>query len=235
MRISRKKVSRTVDDLAFVLEHDMDPKTREIYLSGTEDYIAADGSTSEPGVEYSMAKRFIKRLNLLARMSSEPILVHMKTCGGDWHEGMAIHNAIEHCPAPVVILSYTHARSMSSLIFCAADRRVMMPDSLFMFHGGTVEFSGTAKQFQTEAEQDRLRRDRMLEIYSVRLEGKRPLCLPETSFRHWLIEQMDRSEEAYFSAERAVELGFADGIMGREFGWSNLLIGVRKGDSNGSS
>ena len=63
---------------------------------------------------------------------------------------MAIYQAIEACPNYVTILNYTHARSMSSLIFLAADWRAMLPYSTYMFHEGTWGFEGTVRQARTE-------------------------------------------------------------------------------------
>jgi ATP-dependent protease ClpP protease subunit len=52
---------------------------------------------------------------------------------------------------------------MSSLIFLAADKRVMMPHSTFMFHDGTMAQEGTVKQFYTEYEQTKIQEDQMLQ------------------------------------------------------------------------
>ena len=45
-------------------------------------------------MEYLMSSKFIKNLNILMRTNEDPILIHMKTCGGDWIEGMAIYEAL---------------------------------------------------------------------------------------------------------------------------------------------
>lgn len=149
----------------------------------------------------------------------------MKTCGGDWKEGMAIYDAIKSCPNQVIILNYTHARSMSSLIFQAADKRVMMPHSTFMFHDGTMAINGTVKQFYTEYEQTKIQEDQMLNIYidSMKKKGKMKNDKPE-KIRKWLRDQMDKKEDVYLSAEQAVEYGFADEIFGANgiYDWNAL-------------
>jgi len=132
-------------------DYSLDPKNREIYLVGEQEAKIPDDD-QEPGVEFLMANRFIKNLRFLSLANENPILVHSKTCGGYWEEGMAIYDAIKACPCYVTILNYTHARSMSSIIFQAADNRVMMPNSYFLFHLGSTEFGGTERAFFSYAE-----------------------------------------------------------------------------------
>ncbi len=163
------------DPIFQIHEYNIDVSCNHLYLFGDSEYIGTfEEPTTEPGVEYSMSSRFIKNLNILMRTSKEPILVHMKTCGGYWEEGMAIYDAIKACPNPITILNYTHVRSMSSIIFQAANKRVMMPHSIFMMHEGILEFSGTYKQATTEIEQNKLADKIMMNIYvnSMKKNGK---------------------------------------------------------------
>ena len=50
-------------------EYDLDPEANHIYLVGRDDH-AGVYEGSEPGVEYMMATRFIKNINLMSRPSS---------------------------------------------------------------------------------------------------------------------------------------------------------------------
>lgn len=186
-----------------------------VYLHGVEENCTDD--FTEPGVEYRMANRFIKNIDSLAAIDHQrPILVSMKTCGGDWEEGMAIYDAIIATPNPVTILSYTHARSMSSIILQAANKRVLMPHSTFMFHMGYVGYDGTPKQVSSIHEFSKLADAQMLDIYVDRLKGT-----PTGKFRNWskarirewLVTEMDKKEDVFLSAEEAVKLGFADEVF----------------------
>lgn len=194
----------------------VDVTNNEIYLVGEETYIAGIGveDTSEPGVEFLMINRFIKNLNILCNNSEEDITIHMKTCGGDWMEGMAAFDAIKTCKNNVTIINYTHARSMSSLIFLAADKRIMMPHSTYMIHEGSIHTGGTVKQFRTEYEQNEKANDQMLNVYVDHL-SKQKYWKGKTNkqIRKWLVQEMDKKEEVYFSAEEAIEIGFADEIL----------------------
>jgi len=188
----------------------------EIYLIGEETYIAGMGveETEEPGVEFVMVNRFIKNLNILANNSDNPITIHMKSCGGDWMEGMAIYDAIKACKNTISIINYTHARSMTSMIYLAADKRIMMPHSTYMIHEGTIHTGGTIKQFRTEAIQNEKAMEQMMKLYVNHLFGKTYWkSKTKLQIKNWLIKQMKDKEEFYMSAEEAVEYGFADEIM----------------------
>jgi ATP-dependent protease ClpP protease subunit len=180
----------------------------------------ADGS--EPGIDYVIAKRFIKNLNLCMRVSPDkPIVIHMKTCGGDWNEGMAIYDAIRSCPSPVIILNYTHARSMSSIILQAADKRVMMPHSYFMIHDGTYGIEGTYKGVMSNLEFDKRSEKVMLDIYAEKMAEKGKFQGQDvTKIKKWLRSEMDKKEDVFFTAEEAVAFGFADEIF--NYNWSDL-------------
>lgn len=212
------------DPIADIHRFGVDVAFDQIYLVGSDEYISHEYD-DEPGVEYSMASRFIKNLNIVMCRNSDPILIHMKTCGGYWEEGMAIYDAIMACPNKITILNYTHARSMSSIIFQAADRRVMMPHSVFMFHEGTIGFDGTVKQFRTMYAQEARSGEIMLGIYvdAMRKKGKMSKQSP-AAIKKWLVAQMDKKEDVFLSAEEAVEYGLADEIFGADgiYDWKKL-------------
>ena len=213
------------DPVYNIHENNIDLKANHIYLFGEESYIHPEMEATEPGVEFSMANRFIKNLNILMRVSDSPILIHMKTCGGDWAEGMAIYDAIRACPNPITILNYTHARSMSSLIFLAANKRVMMPHSTYMFHEGTMGMSGTTKQYFTEAEELKKTNDAMMDIYAKTLkeQGKYKKW-SEARIKKRIKELMDQKEEVYLDAAETTDWGFADEIFGQcgLYDWASL-------------
>lgn len=215
---------REFSTLAYIHEYDLDVEKRDIFLFGREEYKDAyEGA--EPGVEWMMANRLIKNLRILQSLSPDPILIHMKTNGGEWMEGMAIYQAIKACPNYIVILNYTHARSMSSIILQAADYRVMMPYSQFMYHDGTIGLDGTVRQFWTEAEQQKISEKQMFDIYLNKAEGA-----PHwEGKKRWQIKKlmrarMDKKEEVYLTADETVEQGFADKVFGKDghYDWASL-------------
>lgn len=210
-------------DVALIHVHNIDVKANHVYLFSDERY--AEGEGYEPGVEFAMANTFVRNLNLLMRKSSEPILVHMKLCGGFVDQGLAIYDLLKACPNRVTVLAYTDASSMSSIILQGADRRVMMPHAKYMLHGGGAVLDGTTKQVLTGAE-ELLKSDQdMIDIYVQAM--KRTGCYRNRSKKFiagWLRERMDAKEEVYLDAKEAVKYGLADEVFG-DYGydWLGLL------------
>lgn len=221
------------DDSLLSLIHDygINPNVPEIWIVGERDYNSGqgtddEGSQDEPGVEHIMASRFIKNLSIARGQAIKtpkrkgdkkygPILIHMKTCGGYWTEGMAIYDAIKNQPHPVTILNYTHARSMSSIILQAASRRIMMPNSYFMFHQGTTGAEGTPKQVESRIDFDKRDSEIMLDIYASKMKetGKKWKKETKTKIKQWLQTQMDSKEDVFLTPKQTIEYGFADEIF----------------------
>lgn len=222
-KIDKKIKAKSDDHVWHVHEYDVDLQSNHIYLMGMENYTAGVGeAAAEPGVEYSMANRFIRNLNICMRANPDkPIVIHMKTCGGDWTEGMAIYDAIKSCPMPVTILNYTHARSMSSLILQAANKRVMMPHSYFMYHDGTLAYEGVAKLVESNFRFDKLNEATMINIYidSMKLNGKYK-HKSRKSIYAMLRDQMDKKEDVFVNAKDTVIMGLADSVF--NYNWASL-------------
>ena len=223
----KKKSILEGDIITHVNDYGVDVEHREIFLFPREEYVYGGGEDAlpEPGIDYSVANQFIRNLRMLANMSHDPILIHMKSSGGDWHEGLAMYMAIKSCPCEVTILNYASARSMTSIIFSAADYRVMMPHSTFMIHTGTMVLVGTGTQIQTEYEES-VKADRiMLDIYIEKLrESELFAGKTDKQIERWIRKRMKDKEEVYFTAEEAVEHNFADFIFGADgtYDWSML-------------
>lgn len=221
-----KAFSTTLNDCIWgVQEWNLDIRQFAIYLTGEViGYSVGDdwASREEPGVEYQMSARLIKNLQILADLDpNRQILIHMKTNGGDWYEGMAIYDAIKFAPNPIVILNYTHARSMSSIIFQAANKRIMMPHASFMFHEGTLAMSGSYKSVMSNVEASKRDNPIMLEIYTNRMKEKGKFSkLPKKDIKEMLQGLMDKKEDVFLTAQQTVEWGLADAVF--EGDWQGL-------------
>jgi ATP-dependent protease ClpP protease subunit len=226
--IYTKKNKQIIEDgiISHVNDYGLDIQHREIFLFPREEYAyGGQEEMAEPGVEFSMANQFIRNLRLLSNMTEDPILIHLKSCGGDWGEGLAIYQAILSCPNQVTILNYASARSMSSIIFLAADRRAMMPLSTFMIHTGTGVLTGTGTQIHTEFEEYRKADEIMLGIYVNALkESEKFEGWTDKKIHNWVVKKMKEKEEVYFTAEEAVEYNFADTIFGVDgvYDWNSI-------------
>ena len=191
--VLERKIKLRKDDVVDQVHYwDLDLAKNHIYLFGIESYNDANGMDSfEPGVEYIMANRFIRNMNLcMGANPSMPIVVHMKSNGGYYEEGMAIYDTIKFCPVPVTILNYTHARSMTSIILQAANKRVTMPSGYFLFHDGDISVSGTVKQVRSAVEFEKRSTETMYNIYieSMREKG---FLKNDSERKRWLKTKMD--------------------------------------------
>ena len=116
MTSSRKTNSELIND---VHNFSLNVETREIFLNS---HIA--DCEEEAGVDWRMATKFNKNIRLLTSgpQAEQPILIHMHTVGGNWEDGLAIYDIINSCAnTHITIIAYAHARSMSSIIFQAAE------------------------------------------------------------------------------------------------------------------
>jgi len=228
MRVPIKNSSKLFTELAEVESfhsYNVDLRNREIMVSGEE--VMSEVGGEEPGVDHVLAARCIRNIRILVNQDEiAPILIHMKTCGGSWNEGMAIYDAVKTCPVRVTILNYTHARSMSSLILQAADNRVMMPHSEFMFHHGTYSDEGEFVTVASTLDWYKRTADVMCGIYVDSMknsEHSRWRGASRDRIRKWLDEQMEKKNDVYLSASEAVDHGFADSIFDGD--WAALLSG----------
>lgn len=222
----KKHKYKSTDPIDHIHDYGLDIEKNEIFLFPREEYSYGGGeSLPEPGIEFSVANQFIRNLRILMSHSEESILIHLKSCGGDWIEGLAIYQAILSCPNHVVILNYASARSMSSIIFLAADTRAMMPLSTFMIHTGTGVLTGTGTQIQTEFEEYRKADEIMLDIYVTALKDSEKFeDWTNKKIRNWLTKKMKEKEEVYFTAQESIDYNFADVIFGKDgnYDWPSL-------------
>ena len=162
----KKKNSVEIDFLELVNHvhnYDLNLFNREIYL-----HSHYSGHDEESGIEYRMATQFVKNLHLLDQDSRESILIHLHSPGGDWIHGMAIFDAIKYSSSCINILAYGEVSSMSSVLFQAANKRIMMPSCEFMIHRGFLTLEGVATTVQSNAAWNKKTDMTMLRLYASR-------------------------------------------------------------------
>lgn len=210
------------DDVLYNLhEYGCMPDTREVFLHGWD-----GGVDEEPGVDYRMAATFMKNMNLLDRLSHEPILVHMSSIGGMWNDGMAIFDTIKIVRSPVIIVAYAHARSMTSIILQAADLRLMTPHTDFMIHYGSIALDCNSISAKSEVAWNEKTSVTMLEIYVRKCkDGPHFDGWSEKRIETYLKRQMESKQEVYMTAEDAVDKGFADGVIGTHYELEDIING----------
>ena len=152
---------RDTEHLVSWFEHNLDLETRTIYLGS----VTTDDE-GESGVDSSMAEYFIKSMHLLENKNPESeISIIMNNPGGDWYHGMAIYDAIKFSSCSCTIKVYGKAMSMGSLILQAADGRIMMPNSKFMFHYGSDGIQSHSRVFEKWADESKRNNYVMENIY----------------------------------------------------------------------
>jgi len=212
--MEEKKNNEKKPELCQVLSdlhtHHVDADAREIYIHGHY-------SDTEPGVEYRMATTFVKNLHFLERLNNDPIVVHMHTVGGEWNDGMAIYDAIKFTPCPITIVAYAHARSMSSIIFQAADRRIMMPHADFMIHYGSISLDEISQAAKSSVDWNESANEEMLRVYVERCkEGPFFKGKFDNHIRDFLDKKMRYHVDWWVKADEAVKYGFADEVWTKD-------------------
>ena len=215
-KIVRRNLSQRSGLISDMHEYGINADSREIFVHGHID----NNGDEEPGVDYRMAGQFIKNMTLLTHLSrEESILIHMITCGGDWSYGMAMYDAIAGCPCSVTVLSYAHARSMSSIIIQAADYRVLQPHTDFLIHHGTYGFEGNHTSAESEWKQARISTEQMMKIYTDKAKNGtyfKEKKWGEARIKKYLDTQMKLKQEWYMDSRQAISYGLVDAVLGDE-------------------
>jgi ATP-dependent protease ClpP protease subunit len=160
-----------------------------------------------------VAENIMKGLHILDGVRpEETITIKLNNCGGDEFHGMAIYDAIKACASHVTIIGMGNVHSMGSIIFQAADTRIMAPNAKQLIHYGTPmhadpelhaksQWSWTAecKKFSAWMEQ----------MYLDRIREKIP------SFKLKKLQSMLNFDKV-LDAKESVRLGLADQILGDE-------------------
>jgi ATP-dependent Clp protease protease subunit len=193
------------DDIDKFFEYELYIPTRTIYMGS----VSHDPETGESGTDGAMAERVIKALHIFdssAPAGDKPITIIMNNPGGDAYHGLAIYDAIKACKNHVTIIVYGHAMSMGSIIFQAADKRVMAPNSRMMIHYGTWGTHDHPKIVYSWAEEGKKFNTWMELLYLERIREKHP------NFTLKKVQQMCNFD-TFLNPEQAVALGLADEVL----------------------
>lgn len=193
-------------------QRDINFHTREIYLNH---WIEEE---KDDEIDHKVANRFIKNIHILERQGRGKIVVHMCIGGGSWEYGMAMYDAIKLAKSPITILAYSEAVSMSGILLQAADRRIMMPNSAFMLHYGSIGFDQIPSHAASELVKYNDRSCKtMLDIFTERaFDGAyfKDNKMGIRKVREFIDSNMRKKGDWYLSAHETVQFGFADGVLG---------------------
>lgn len=158
-----------------------------------------------------LSSNLMKGLHVLDSTNPDkPITIHLDNVGGDEYHGLAVYDSIKACSSRVIIIAKGHAMSMGSIIFQAADERIMAPNAKQMIHYGTPVLADGELHAKTQykwTEECKKISVWMKAMYLARIREKHP------DFKDKKLDEM-LNFDTILSAEESVELGLADKILG---------------------
>lgn len=199
------------DRISDIHSYGLDLKNREIFLQEKEE-------SENPGVDYRMLQTFLKNLRILESENTEPITIHLQTIGGCWYAGMGIFDSIKLSKSKVTIIGYGQICSMGTIIMQAADRRILMPNCIFMCHYGSSDHTGDYLSSQNYAGIDKQNMQTMVDIYSERCQKsgsyfkEREYSLSKVKS---YIKRKMKDGDWYLNAEQSIEYGFVDQVFSK--------------------
>lgn len=170
----------------------------------------------ETGIDFRTAVNFIKNLDYLNSLSSEPITLKMFSIGGCWSYGMAIYDAIVSSKSDITFISYAHATSMSSIIPQAAPKRLIAQHCDFMVHYGTYQDSGDFRQVINGVKFTETQNNVMLDVYASRCcKGQffKESGMNAAKTRAFIKAKIEKLTDWWMTAEEAIYHGFMDKII----------------------
>jgi ATP-dependent protease ClpP protease subunit len=201
----------TTDEIQIIHSYGLDVKNREIYLHS---YL---GDEDEGGVDYRSAIVFEKNIRYLNLISNDPIFIHMHLPGGDWEDCLGIYDTIKHSRSKTIILAYSKVQSASSIIFQAADTRVLMPNVNILIHYGSISIDDEHKAAISSLQWSEKESSKMIDIFVDKW-----MTSPMSKEKNWkrqfakkhIQSQLATKSDWILTAEESVYYGFADSILG---------------------
>lgn len=179
----------------------VDEASRTLYLSDLSEN-ETEGTRSEVFI------KCLKMLDDLAPNGDKEINVIMNHSGGSVFDGMAIYDAIASTKNAVIVTVMGGAMSMGAIILQAADVRILAPHSIVMIHHGQNGIEEHKKTVQNWIDFHKKEYDSKLDdILFNKIREKKP------RFKRKDLEKM-LDFDTIFTAERAIEYGLADCMLG---------------------
>ena len=166
---------------------------RTLFLNGT----IADESWYDDDVTPQLFKN-----DLYAE--SGDVTVWLNSPGGDCVAAAQIYNMLKEYPGNITIKIDGIAASAASLISMAGDEVLMSPVSMMMIHNPLTMAVGNADDMQKAAAMLDEVKDSIINAYELKTG------LTRAKLSHLM------DDETWMNAVKAVELGFADGILYRD-------------------
>jgi ATP-dependent protease ClpP protease subunit len=132
--------------------------------------------------------------------------------GGSYFEGLTMAAMISSYKGKTTAKGIGIVASAATVVFLAADEKVLTSNSFFMIHSAWSGAEGNAKQISKTVELLNRVDEQMVNIYTAQMESKGKLINNSIEDTKAYVRNM-MSEETWLTAQEAVDYGFADYIM----------------------
>ena len=190
-RVHRKEKSRVKSSKFWNWAGDSD--NRELYLYGT----IAETSWFEDDVTPDLFRQELQS-------GSGPVTVWLNSYGGDCVAASQIYSMLIDYPFPVTVKIDGIAASAASVIAMAGSTVLMAPTSCIMIHDPMTAAIGNTAEMEKAIEMLTAVKESIITAYEHR-----------TGLDRKTLAKM-MSEETWMDCHKAIELGFADGILERD-------------------
>jgi len=199
------------NDISHIHNFNIDILNREIYLHS---YIEG---LEEGGVDYRSAIIFEKNLRYLDLISNDPIIIHMHLPGGDWQDCLAIYDTIKNTKSKTIIVAYAKVESSSGVLLQAANLRILMPNTNFLMHYGSITVDNEHKAALSMIHWSERESEKMIDMFTEKCVHSK--IAEEKNWKKMIIKkhivtQLATKRDWMLTADEAVYYGFADGVLG---------------------
>lgn len=175
----------------FAVKHDEEKKLSELTIYGVIGNSWWDESVSANDIDRA-----------LKEAGDNDIIVYLNSPGGDAFDGISIFNRLKRHHGKVTVYVDGWAASAASIIAMAGDEVIMSLGSMLMIHEAWNIIIGSKTDMRKEADVLEELEEGIIDIYMTKANIS----------REEIRSMVDA--ETWFSAKKAVELGFADKLEG---------------------
>ena len=140
------------------------------------------------------------------------VTLNIASEGGSYFEGLTMASMISTYKGKTTAKGIGIVASAATVVFLAADEKILTKNSFFMIHSAWAGAEGNAKEISKTVELLSKVDEQMVNIYTAQMESKGKLINNSIEETKAYVKEMMQAE-TWLSAEEAVDLGFADYIM----------------------
>jgi ATP-dependent Clp protease, protease subunit len=140
------------------------------------------------------------------------VTLNIASEGGSYFEGLTMASMISTYKGKTTAKGIGIVASAATVVFLAADEKILTKNSFFMIHSAWAGAEGNAKEISKTVELLSKVDEQMVNIYTAQMESKGKLINNSVEETKAYVKEMMQAE-TWLSAEEAVDYGFADYIM----------------------